>query len=154
MDNNSGNNYIDYGSKAKTWSTLSIMLVIGFFIFGFAMQAGGDESSREYVLTVFVLMVLDVILFVISYSRFKVLDAKSKNMTMEEYNKFNKDEAVRMREELKESKTPKVNADGQVICPKCGSTNIQIVKRGWKATTGLIGSSKNERVCINCLKKF
>lgn len=41
-----------------------------------------------------------------------------------------------------------------VHCPYCGSTNIQIMKRGWKVTTGFLGSSKNERVCVNCMKKF
>jgi len=43
---------------------------------------------------------------------------------------------------------------GQIKCPYCGSTQIQIVKRGWKVTTGFIGSGKNERVCLNCMKKF
>ena len=41
-----------------------------------------------------------------------------------------------------------------IKCPKCGSTQIQLMKRGWKITTGLLGSSKNERVCINCKHKF
>lgn len=44
--------------------------------------------------------------------------------------------------------------NNQVKCPRCGSTQIQIVKRGWKLTSGFIGSSKNERVCTNCMKKF
>ncbi len=42
----------------------------------------------------------------------------------------------------------------QVRCPKCGSTQIQAMKRGWKLTTGLIGSSKIERVCLNCKNRF
>ena len=42
----------------------------------------------------------------------------------------------------------------QVRCPKCGSTQIQAMKRGWKLTTGLIGSNKIERVCLNCKHKF
>ena len=46
------------------------------------------------------------------------------------------------------------NSDGKVICPKCGSVQIQIVKRGWKITTGFIGSSRNERVCMRCKHKF
>lgn len=49
---------------------------------------------------------------------------------------------------INQSSTP------QVKCPKCGSTQIEIKKRGWKITTGFLGSSKNERVCVNCLHKF
>lgn len=48
----------------------------------------------------------------------------------------------------------KQSSSSQVKCPKCGSTQIEIKKRGWKITTGFLGSSKNERVCINCLHKF
>ena len=45
--------------------------------------------------------------------------------------------------------------DNSVVrCPKCGSTQIQLSKRGWSLATGLIGSSRNERVCMNCLYKF
>lgn len=54
------------------------------------------------------------------------------------------------------SETPliKNNEPEQVRCPKCRSNQIQIVKRGWKVTTGFLGSSKNERVCLNCKHKF
>ena len=41
-----------------------------------------------------------------------------------------------------------------VKCPKCGSTQIAIVKRGWSLATGFIGSGANERVCKNCMYKF
>lgn len=41
-----------------------------------------------------------------------------------------------------------------VKCPKCHSTQIQLMKRGWKITTGFLGSSKNERVCLNCKHRF
>jgi len=42
----------------------------------------------------------------------------------------------------------------EIKCPKCGSTQIQLMKRGWKVTTGFLGSSVNERVCLNCKHKF
>lgn len=44
--------------------------------------------------------------------------------------------------------------DDVVRCPRCGSTQIQLQKRGWSIATGLIASGKNERVCLNCLYKF
>ena len=41
-----------------------------------------------------------------------------------------------------------------VKCPNWVSTQIQITKRGWKSTTGYIGSGNNESVCLRCMKKF
>lgn len=48
----------------------------------------------------------------------------------------------------------KVDEEGRVVCPYCGSAQIQIVKRGYHWFWGLFGSDKNERVCIRCMKKF
>jgi Zn finger protein HypA/HybF involved in hydrogenase expression len=42
----------------------------------------------------------------------------------------------------------------KIQCPKCHSTQIQLMKRGWKLTTGFLGSSRNERVCLACKHKF
>ena len=41
-----------------------------------------------------------------------------------------------------------------IKCPYCGCTHYTIMHRGWKVTTGLLGSSKPIRICDNCLKKF
>ena len=41
-----------------------------------------------------------------------------------------------------------------IKCPKCGSTQIQLSKRGWTRTTGFIGSGKQLRVCLSCMYKF
>lgn len=41
-----------------------------------------------------------------------------------------------------------------IQCPKCHSTQIQLMKRRWKITTGFLGSSRNERVCLACKHKF
>ena len=41
-----------------------------------------------------------------------------------------------------------------IQCPKCHSTQIQLMKRGWKITTGFINSSKPERACMRCKHKF
>jgi len=44
--------------------------------------------------------------------------------------------------------------NGLLKCPYCGSTQIQLTKRGYKVTSGFIGSGQNERVCLNCMKKL
>ena len=41
-----------------------------------------------------------------------------------------------------------------IKCPYCGCSKYTIMKRGWKFTTGMIGSSKPIRVCDNCLRKY
>lgn len=40
-----------------------------------------------------------------------------------------------------------------VSCPKCGSTNIQIVPRKWSILTGIF-TNKTDRVCVNCKYKW
>lgn len=37
-----------------------------------------------------------------------------------------------------------------LTCPKCGSTNVTTGARGWKWTTGFIGSGKTVNRCGNC----
>lgn len=44
------------------------------------------------------------------------------------------------------------NSD-QVKCPKCGSTQIQLVSKKWSVLTGFM-TNKVDRVCVNCKRKF
>lgn len=39
------------------------------------------------------------------------------------------------------------------ICPKCNSTNIQLVRRKWSLLTGIF-TNKVDRVCVNCKYKW
>jgi hypothetical protein len=41
-----------------------------------------------------------------------------------------------------------------VKCPKCGSGQIHAEKRGWRLTTGFIGSGKIRMTCLKCGNKF
>ena len=41
-----------------------------------------------------------------------------------------------------------------IKCPRCGSTQVFAAKRGWKWTTGLIGSGKIVVTCLQCGNKF
>lgn len=44
-------------------------------------------------------------------------------------------------------------SSSQVRCPKCGSTNIQLVNRKWSPLTGFM-TNKVDRVCVNCKNRF
>jgi len=41
-----------------------------------------------------------------------------------------------------------------LTCPRCGSTRVQAEKRGWKWTTGMIGSGNTVNTCLQCGNKF
>lgn len=45
------------------------------------------------------------------------------------------------------------NLEYTIKCPKCGSTQIQMVNRKWSLMTGIL-TNKVDRVCMNCKKKF
>lgn len=45
------------------------------------------------------------------------------------------------------------NEDGIACCPKCKSTQIQVVARKWSPLTGIL-TNEVDRVCINCKHKF
>lgn len=42
----------------------------------------------------------------------------------------------------------------QIRCPKCGSTNISTVNRGYSMVTGFVGSGQARNVCQNCGYKW
>ena len=46
------------------------------------------------------------------------------------------------------------NKQMKVKCPKCGSTNIATVNRGWSLMWGFIGSGSPRNVCQSCGYKF
>lgn len=45
------------------------------------------------------------------------------------------------------------DTEGNIKCPKCDSTQIQMLNRRWSAGTGLL-TNKIDRVCMNCKHKF
>ena len=65
-------------------------------------------------------------------------------------------ERRRQRQEqvMAESRAREIEKANNITCPHCGSTHYTVMKRGWKVTTGFLGSSKVIRVCDNCMKKF
>ena len=53
-----------------------------------------------------------------------------------------------------EKDNPNVRVQATIRCPHCGFTDYTIIQRGWKVTTGFLGSSKPVRVCNRCMQKF
>lgn len=46
--------------------------------------------------------------------------------------------------------SPTTDGKDTVKCPRCGSTQITTGMRGWKITTGFLGSSKTVNRCAKC----
>ena len=45
-------------------------------------------------------------------------------------------------------------AEHNVRCPLCGSTQIHAGRRGWKLSTGWMGSSQVILTCMKCGRQF
>lgn len=52
-----------------------------------------------------------------------------------------------------EQRYKNLNSSNIVKCPKCGSTQIQMVQRKWTPIMGIF-TNKVDRVCMNCKHKF
>ncbi len=42
----------------------------------------------------------------------------------------------------------------KIRCPKCGSTNVSTINRGYSMVTGFVGSGQARNVCQNCGYKW
>lgn len=49
--------------------------------------------------------------------------------------------------------TPHNPTQSGVLCPKCGSNQIQIVEKKWSFLTGFL-TNKVDRVCVRCKHRF
>lgn len=48
----------------------------------------------------------------------------------------------------------KINPSDEIKCPQCGSNQVHAGQRGWKWTTGIIGSGKVIITCLRCGHQF
>ena len=56
--------------------------------------------------------------------------------------------------EIRNKNDEPININSNItLCPKCNSTNIQIVPRKWSLLTGIF-TNATDRVCVNCKHKF
>jgi len=63
-------------------------------------------------------------------------------------------ELKKQQENIKQAKLNRnLNSEGKVVCPNCGSTQIQLVNKKWSLMTGFF-TNKVDRVCVACKKKF
>ena len=83
------------------------------------------------------------------------LEEREEDKKLYETNREEWERRQQRREQvMTESRAREIEKANNITCPHCGCTHYTVMKRGWKITTGFLGSSKVIRVCDNCLKKF
>lgn len=67
------------------------------------------------------------------------------------------EEVAEVKDENGETRTERrarLRKSNEVYCDKCLSTDVSANKRGWKLTTGFIGSNKVMVTCLKCGHKW
>ena len=90
-------------------------------------------SDRKFLEAMIKLKQIDIIEFQLKIQQFKT--------------------QLQQQEQVKKEQEQKSSAKDTIKCPKCGSTNIQLVKRKWTPIMGFM-TNKVDRVCVNCKHKF
>ncbi len=89
------------------------------------------------------------------YSKCPKCNAEHPFTNIENYERYKQ---VRAREQAEQEQRDKLIAEnkskGIACCPKCGSTSIQAVTKGFGLFRGFIGSGKIENYCLNCGHKW
>lgn len=75
--------------------------------------------------------------------------SSSKFVELEQYKKEKMQKQAQINQTIQENKSK-----GIACCPKCGSTSIQPVQRGYSLFSGFIGSGKTMNYCMNCGHKW
>ena len=91
------------------------------------------------------------------------IDYKDKDANTREYfscpecNKLKNEATDKLWAEKKAQTKQKIidcKAKGIPCCPKCASTSVQPVAKGFSLLTGFIGSGKTLNYCLNCGNKW
>jgi len=146
----------DKDSSKKFVATLFFVL---FLIFGFAMILLG------YYFTGFVFMILSLIVH--PYTRVLIKNKFHFSSSQETSVPVAKEELINNTPE--KSNLGNTQQSNVILCPKCGSNNIFISKKGFDAGSACCGAmligpfgllcgqseaNKIEKTCLNCNKKF
>jgi DNA-directed RNA polymerase subunit M/transcription elongation factor TFIIS len=138
-------------AKMGLWKFIGVVSVL-WIVVGYCIGMSLEEGSIPTKVTLTSLLI-PIILIPLSIHYYKDAKAESLNMSLDDYNKIKNDEVEKWRQDFQDSKKPKLDENGKVMCPKCGSSNIQVLNKKWSATTGFM-TNKVDRVCINCKNRF
>lgn len=123
--------------KFKTWFFSTIVFFVIFFIVALLFYSGDEGLIKQSILGS-LSMTIPLSIYV-AYSQTELYEQRQKAK-----NKKKQAEIEKLKQAAKNG----------VKCPICGSTQIQLVKRGWNIATGMLESSNVDRMCINCKHKW
>jgi len=111
-----------------------ILFIILFIII--SLLSNVDDSKNSMIVSGIFVLIIDILII---YS-----ETQTYKNRQEIKDKKKQDELNSLRQSAK---------DG-IKCPKCSSTQIQVVKRGWNIATGILENNIVDRVCVNCKHRW
>lgn len=123
--------------KFKFWFFSTMVFFAIFFIIALFLASGDDNLIKQAIIGS--LPITTVVSAYIAYSQTELYEQRQ--------------EAKNKKKQAEIEKLKQIAKNG-VKCPICGSTQIQLVKRGWNIATGMLDSSNVDRMCINCKHKW
>lgn len=139
--------------KMELWKWLIAISFIGVVACYVIVMSDIFEEGSSQIRVVILGMILLLTIGIVGIFQHKNAKADSLGITVDEYNRREQEKLDIWKEEVKKSKLPKIDDNGNIMCPKCGSSNIQLVNRKWSPVTGFM-TNKVDRACINCKYKF
>lgn len=125
-------------TKCLSWFVFFATIVSMIICFN---QEDGSDSARTFG----IITLIGLIVFGISIMVFFINNGNELNENYKHSKEIQKDAKLRALQQ---------SAKDGVKCPKCGSTQIQVVKRGWNIATGFLENNQVDRVCLNCKHRW
>jgi len=141
-----------------------ILFVIALGLFGIGLQFGYNQHS--FWCGFFVLASIGIFLIIGTIAEAKRKHKKDLKLARYNYQAYvdSKEEKKRLAQKLRteaylknreiEKRKAECRSRGIACCPKCGSSSIATINRGFSVVSGFIGSGKPVNVCQMCGYKW
>ena len=136
------------------------LLSISFFIIGILYEAGFLASSLFFLLSIVCIRATTDSISNYSLAK-KDFDSYRRKIQSINATERRQQEAESRRQEAEKRKQQEIrykraecSKQGIPTCPKCGSTSIATINRGYSIVWGFIGSGKPINVCQHCGHKW
>ena len=144
-------NKVPIPNKPKFSRGFIIYIIIFTSFFTFLEIVSQEKNIAGWLFC----MIVGVIAPLCVYGYYFFQRVRDYNLSKTNFRKYQ--EQVIRKEDLERAKNQArlaaQESSSQVRCPKCGSTNFQMVNRKWSPLTGFM-TNKVDRVCVNCKNRF
>lgn len=130
---------------------ITYIIIITFFFTFLFLLAPREKNLSAWLFEMVIFVIIPLCIYGYYFFQ-RVRDYKLSKTNFRKYQ-----EQVIREKDLERAKTQArlaaQKSSSQVRCPKCGSTNFQMVNRKWSPLTGFM-TNKVDRVCVNCKNRF